>query len=267
MGEIFWNVGPVAGSAYGVISSLFFHMYPVVAISGHTMILAPFLHACVISAQSCVRAVSGVPFGGLYCMAANKVNIRKEGDMRKSLLFCFLLCVTFLFIFGRILQDTEMHISIQKGDWLLILPLDAEIGDSVLIEDPFDPEKNHVRRLIATEDMEVVYERNGSLIRDGKRITQQDMGNIENSRVIEETEWGERGEPRKRYIYRRQDPILISFPKERVALEHVYVLGDNRDSALDSRYWGSIPKDHIIGVVCLRIGASTPWSGWLTWYP
>lgn len=187
--------------------------------------------------------------------------------MRRVLLFCFLLCVTFFFMFGKILRDEEMHISLQKGDWLLILPIKPKIGDAILIEDPFVSGRTHVRRLIATSGMDITYERNGTIVRDNRRITQKDMGNVKQSRVIEEKEWLGGEHARKRYIFRRQRPVALSFAKQTINERSVYVLSDNRDSGLDSRYWGSISEEGILGVVCLRIGSSTPWSGWLTWYP
>lgn len=49
-----------------------------------------------------------------------------------------------------------------------------------------------------------------------------------------------------------------SMPARRVPDDQVFVLGDNREASLDSRYWGTVDARHIIGkavMVCWSRGA------------
>jgi signal peptidase I len=37
-------------------------------------------------------------------------------------------------------------------------------------------------------------------------------------------------------------------------MDYYWMMGDNRDNSLDSRYWGYVPADHIVG------------KAWFVWF-
>lgn len=72
---------------------------------------------------------------------------------------------------------------------------------------------------------------------------------------------GETVEMRKGTVYINGRPLrepfiqkrgYSEFPPVKIPAEHYFVLGDNRDNSNDSRYWGFVRKDLVIGKVVWR---------------
>ena len=103
-------------------------------------------------------------------------------------------------------------------------------GDIIVFRYPEDPSKDYIKRVIATEG-EKVEIRNKVIYVNGNKM--QDP-------------WGRfRPDPGSRSFIPFVDkdnmnPAVV--PKD-----SYFVMGDNRDNSLDSRYWGYVNKKHLVG--------------------
>ena len=102
---------------------------------------------------------------------------------------------------------------------------DPAIGDIVLLRYPLNPEKMFVKRVIAAggDELQIV---DGVVFRNGGRVDEPYV--LEASRS--QDGWG---------------PLVVP--------EGMYfVLGDRRNNSSDSRHWGHVPREYILGRVALR---------------
>lgn len=98
-------------------------------------------------------------------------------------------------------------------------------GDIVVFKFPEDPKRDFIKRLIAVggETVEIKF---GDIYVDGKLIEDPIIKNI--------------------YYYNR-GPYGEVNKKIKVPEGYYYVLGDNSGSSHDSRYWGFVPQEDLIG--------------------
>jgi signal peptidase I len=98
-------------------------------------------------------------------------------------------------------------------------------GDIIVFKYPEDVTKDYIKRLIAFGG-ETIEIRSGDVYIDGKLIDDKEI--------------------RPKYYYNRGQYGAVG-ETVKVPEGHVYVLGDNSGSSLDSRFWGFVPEEYIVG--------------------
>lgn len=124
-----------------------------------------------------------------------------------------------------------------------------KIGDLVVFRWPKDPKINYVKRIIGTPGDHVVYQ-DKQLHINGQPVDQTILGqgfDVERpsaEHLIEKMEVLN-GKGHKILIDPLQDAVDgfdIVVPEDQY-----FVMGDNRDASSDSRYWGFVPEEYLIG--------------------
>lgn len=176
----------------------------------------------------------------------------------------FVLIRTFLVEAFKI-PSGSMENTLQVGDFLLVnkLVYGAEVpfthkrlprlrephrGDVIVFEYPDDRSKNFVKRLVGVPG-DTVEMREGSLIRNGSLVTESYVEHTEPDMdpAAEDFRW------QKNYLVRTAAAAAGYTPSRNnwgplvVPKGNYFVLGDNRDNSLDSRYWGWVPDSLIKG--------------------
>ncbi|MBC7363992.1 MAG: signal peptidase I [Candidatus Aminicenantes bacterium] len=145
----------------------------------------------------------------------------------------------------------SMEPTLMVGDFLLVnkfiyakpvIPLEAAIlpskkierKDIVVFKYPRDLKKDYVKRVVALE---------------GEKIEIKDKEVFINDRPLEERYKVHIDAQvfQKNGYYQYDDVIRDNYGPVVVPPGHVFVMGDNRDNSLDSRYWGFLPMNYIKG--------------------
>ena len=152
----------------------------------------------------------------------------------------------------RIVQvaDDEMAPSLRAGDWVVLGPAEVDPGDVVWLDDPSEPGRKVLRRVVAIEDHPVRF-RGGRLVTGGKGVPIKEMGRVDDRTVLAEA---------NRWLIAHRAPMPSYAAAELVVGEdELYVLADNRDLGVDSRWWGPVPEVAAERELWLRLGASDAW--------
>jgi len=176
----------------------------------------------------------------------------------------FLLIRTFLVEAFKIPSGSMEH-TLLVGDFLLVnkLVYGAEVpftharlprlrepqrGDVIVFEWPEDPSKNFVKRLVGLPG-DTLEMHEGVLVRNGRELTEHYVEHTEPDMdpAPEDFRW------QRDYLIRTAAAAAGYHPSRNnwgplvVPEKNYFVLGDNRDNSLDSRYWGFVPDSLVKG--------------------
>ncbi|MCB9745968.1 MAG: signal peptidase I [Alphaproteobacteria bacterium] len=177
--------------------------------------------------------------------------------MRRALpLLLAVLALGLLALFDlRRAGDGAMQPSVMPGDWLLLGPGEPQPGDLVRLPDPADPSATVLRRVLARGPATLRYAQ-GVLRVDGEPLRYREMGRGEGHFVLSE---------RNGWLIRHRERAMLEPELERsLQPGELWLMADDRDHAVDSRWWGPVPTEAAQGRVWLRLGSSDAWRGALT---
>lgn len=136
----------------------------------------------------------------------------------------------------RVVQ-TSMQPNFHDGQYLVVNKLayrlhPPERGDVIIFRPPTNPEKDYIKRVIGLPG-ETVAIREGYVHVDGRRLEESYI-----AQVNQRASWG---------------PSVVGQGE-------YFVLGDNRPNSSDSRSWGMLPRENIIGKAWLSYWPPQEWG-------
>jgi signal peptidase I len=184
-------------------------------------------------------------------------------------ILCLALLISFglIFTFFKRINDQAMLPILRKGDWVLVSPFTKQyqIGDLIIIRDPLEQDQILVRRIIGRFNDNILFNSNGTLYISDHVVEQKELAHDEKYRYIEEILHKEDQQIHWR-IAKKIIPTQESAKKFKIPTKKIFVLADNRDESLDSRYWGTLDQNKILGIILLRIGPSDPWQNAISFF-
>lgn len=133
-----------------------------------------------------------------------------------------------------LVSGASMEPNFREGDYLFVDRLTYRVrepirGETVVFRYPEEPSTFFIKRIIGLP---------GEVIRI-------ENGTIWVSRGDEEQELGE--------VYLSPEYRGSGSFRTTLGTDEYFVMGDNRNASFDSRNWGSLPEENIIGIVRMRV--------------
>ena len=130
-------------------------------------------------------------------------------------------------------------------------------GDVIVFQYPENTNVNYIKRVVGIPGDNIEYI-NKTLFVNGKPLLLKKINNLgpENDNLSNGIIYSENNGT-KEYLILNNSDSAIDF-KYNVPDDNYFVLGDNRDNSNDSRYWGTVHKNNLIGEAFMI---------WMYWNP
>ena len=154
---------------------------------------------------------------------------------------------------GSMLPTLEVgdFILVNKFSYGLRLPVvdykfvdigEPERGDIMVFKFPVNPSINYIKRVVGLPGDTLRYE-NKRLYVNEEPVPQAQVAELAQVDLMVESL-----DAADYQIFHTRNRRDLNAENEWVVPEdHYFVIGDNRDNSKDSRYWGMVPDDHVIG--------------------
>ncbi len=160
----------------------------------------------------------------------------------------YILRVYFYDIYSML--SSSMEPTLPKGSYVIVEKQDAsdkvfevEQGKMYVFRYPPKPSVFFVKRLVGLPGDKISYREKQYYI-NGVPVPQTSLGQSGNFTVLEETNGAHSYQ-----IIVDNSRAPINDDEWIIPEDHYFFSGDNRDHSADSRVWGTVPKDHIVGKI------------------
>ncbi|WP_196158355.1 signal peptidase I [Reinekea sp. G2M2-21] len=151
----------------------------------------------------------------------------------------------------------------------IIIPVaQPERGDVIVFKPPHEPDKNFIKRVVGVPGDLVQFDYNRSILRINGKVVATEYLNSATDDEGQYKLYTEYLDGREHLIYQSAYVGTGTRQKGWIPLEGVVIpegkfiaMGDNRDSSFDSRYWGFVDENAILGE------AFVIWMHWEGFYP